>query len=554
MGKKWWKEGVVYQIYPRSFKDSNGDGIGDIKGIIEKLDYIKELGVDIIWLNPVYKSPNDDNGYDISDYQDIMDDFGIMTDWEELLSGLHQRGIKLIMDLVVNHSSDEHKWFVESRKSKENKYRDYYIWRPPVDGKAPNNWGACFGGNVWEFDEITGEYYLHLFSKKQPDLNWANTELRKEVYDMMKWWLDKGIDGFRMDVINMIYKNSDFPKGQNIMPNGLEDGSPYYLNLSGVHDYLQEMGKEVLSKYDVLTVGECPGTKPDDGPLFSGEDRNELSMIFQFEHMDVDATNNKWNYKKWNLVDLKEIMDKWQITLSNNGWNSIYLMNHDRPRALSRFGNDGEYRKESAKMLATFTLSLQGTPYVYQGEEIGMTNIKFESISDYKDIETLNYFREATELGENPDEVLKKIHYASRDNSRTPMQWDSSEKAGFTSGTPWIKINENSKYINTEEALADEDSIFKYYQKMIKYRKENLTLVYGDYIPLDKENDKIYSYLRKDSKNIYFITLNFSGEIVRLEMPEEIKDKNLILEICNYSDLNLNTILRPYEARIYKIK
>lgn len=553
MGKKWWKEGIVYQIYPRSFKDSNGDGIGDLKGIIEKLDYIKELGVDIIWLNPVYKSPNDDNGYDISDYQDIMDDFGTMADWENLLAGLHQRGIKLIMDLVVNHSSDEHNWFVESRKSKDNKYRDYYIWKPAIDGEAPNNWGACFGGNVWEYDESTKEYYLHLFTKKQPDLNWANADLRNEVYDMMKWWLDKGIDGFRMDVISMIYKNPEMPRGKSAEPNGLEDGSPYFLNLPQVHDYLQEMGKEVLSKYDVLTVGECPGTKPEDGALFSGADRNELSMIFQFEHMDVDATNNKWNYKKWSLVDLKEIMDKWQITLMNNGWNSIYLMNHDRPRALSRFGNDKEYRKESAKMLATFTLSLQGTPYVYQGEEIGMTNIKFDDIKDYKDVETLNYYKEAIASGEDEKDVMRKIHYSSRDNSRTPMQWNGGEKAGFTTGLPWININPNSKDINVEEALIDTESIFKYYQKMIKYRKENLTLVYGDYIPLDSKNNEVYSYLRKDEENTFYVVLNFTGNEVDFISPEIAVGKSMKIDLSNYNTTGLTNRLRPYEARIYKL-
>jgi oligo-1,6-glucosidase len=395
MKRQWWKEAVVYQIYPRSFKDSNGDGIGDINGIISKLDYLKELGVDVIWLSPVYKSPNDDNGYDISDYRDIMDEFGTMDDWERLLEEMHNRGLKLIMDLVVNHSSDEHAWFVESRKSKDNPYRDYYIWRPGQDGKEPNNWESNFSGSAWQYDEATGEYYLHLFSKKQPDLNWENPKLRQEIYDMMKFWLDKGIDGFRMDVINFISKEEGLPDAPNPEGKKYVSGGRYFMNGPKIHDYLQKMNREVLSKYDVMTVGEMPGVTVEEAKLYTSENRKEVNMVFQFEHVDLDSgPGGKWDLKPLQLKNLKENITKWQKGLEKEGWNSLYLNNHDQPRMVSRFGNDRKYRVESAKMLATFLHMLKGTPYIYQGEEIGMTNVQFESIDDYKDIETLNMYRE----------------------------------------------------------------------------------------------------------------------------------------------------------------
>lgn len=549
MKRKWWKEGIVYQIYPKSFKDSNNDGIGDIKGIIEKIPYLKDLGINIIWLNPIYDSPNDDNGYDIRDYQAILKEFGTMEDFDLLLSELHKNNIKLIMDLVVNHSSDEHNWFVESRKSKDNTYRDYYIWQK----EKPNNWGSFFGGSSWEFDELTKEYYLHLFSKKQPDLNWENENLRNDVYSLMKWWLDKGIDGFRMDVINMIAKNPLYPSNSSLMSNGFEDGSKYFLNLPKVHDYLQEMNKKVLSNYDVMTVGECPGTSPKDAILFSEDKRNELSMIFQFELMDIDGTDNKWNYKKWNLNDFKRIINKWQVGLEHEGWNSIYLMNHDRPRAISRFGNDKEYRKESGKLLSMLTLSLKGTPYIYQGEEIGMTNISFDSIDDYKDIETLNYYKEVID-NENLNSIMDKIHYSSRDNSRTPMQWTNQEFGGFSETTPWIKINPNFININVEESLKDEFSILNFYKEMIKFRKNNLALVYGTFTNLDINNENLYSYLRSDNENSFLILLNFSEKKINFELPEEIKSKNKELKIKNYKFPSNFGELKPYEGQIIKLK
>lgn len=446
MKRAFWKEAVVYQIYPRSFQDSNGDGIGDLRGILSRLDYLQKLGVDVVWLSPVYKSPNDDNGYDISDYEDIMDEFGTMRDWEELLAGLHERGMKLMMDLVINHSSDEHAWFAESRSSKDNPYRDYYIWRPGgPDGALPNNWSSIFSGPAWELDETTGEYYLHLFSRKQPDLNWDNPKLREALYKMIAFWLDKGVDGLRMDVINLISKVEGLPSVQHedLAPGELTGGGEYYMNGPRVHEYLQEMNREVLSRYDVMTVGETPGATVEDAILYTGEDRHELQMVFQFEHMDVDSgQGGKWNVVPWTLKGLRDILHKWQVGLADKGWNSLYLNNHDQPRMVSRFGNDGKYRVQSAKMLATLLHTLKGTPYIYQGEEIGMTNVKFSGLEDYKDIEILNMYREkVTEGGEDHDTILQAIHAKGRDNARTPMQWDASANAGFTTGTPWLKLN-----------------------------------------------------------------------------------------------------------------
>jgi oligo-1,6-glucosidase len=560
LSKQWWKEAVVYQIYPRSFKDSNGDGIGDIPGIISKLDYLKDLGIDVIWLSPVYKSPNDDNGYDISDYRDIMDEFGTMADWEKLLEEVHKRGMKLIMDLVVNHSSDEHPWFIESRKSKDNPYRDYYIWRPGKDGKEPNNWESVFGGSAWEYDEATGEYYLHLFSKKQPDLNWENPKLRQEIYDMMKFWLDKGIDGFRMDVINFISKVPELPDAPNPEGKKYVSGAQYFINGPRIHEFLQEMNQEVLSKYDIMTVGEMPGVTVEEAQLYTGEDRNELNMVFQFEHVGLDSgPGGKWDLRPLKLKDLKENMTKWQKGLEGIGWDSLYLNNHDQPRMVSRFGNDQEYRVESAKMLATFLHMLQGTPFIYQGEEIGMTNVRFESIDDYKDIETLNMYREKVmEQGEDTKKVMESIYAKGRDNARTPFQWDDSENAGFTTGTPWIKVNPNYKEINAKQAIEDPNSIYHYYRKLIQLRKQHPIIVYGTYDLILPEHEQIYAYTRIYHNEKLLVILNFSDQQPVFEWPKDLSFSYKELLISNYQvdgDEKIDFIkLKPYEARVYLLK
>lgn len=560
MKQAWWKESVVYQIYPRSFNDSNGDGIGDIPGIIEKLDYLKDLGVDVIWLSPVYQSPNDDNGYDISDYQAIMAEFGTMQDWEQLLEEIHNRGMKLIMDLVVNHSSDEHRWFQESRKSKDNPYRDYYIWRPGKDGKEPNNWESTFSGSAWEYDETTDEYYLHLFSKKQPDLNWENPTLRKEIYDMMKWWLDKGIDGFRMDVINFISKVPELPDAPNPEGRKYVNGGQYYMNGPRIHEYLQEMNKEVLSHYDVMTVGEMPGVNVEEAKKYTDLDRKELHMVFQFEHMDLDAgPGGKWDLRPLKLADLKENITKWQTGLHKVGWNSLYLNNHDQPRMVSRFGNDKEYRVTSAKMLGTFLHMLQGTPYIYQGEEIGMTNVQFESIDDYRDIEIHNMYKEKViEGNESHEEIMHAIHVKGRDNARTPFQWDDSKHAGFTDGEPWIKVNPNYTTINAEQAVQDPDSIYHYYRKLIQLRKTHPIIVYGEYELILPEHEQIYAYLRKYEDEKLLVVTNFSEKEVNFELPADVSFEATELLIANYEVTGIesysNFTLKPYEARVYKGK
>jgi oligo-1,6-glucosidase len=554
MQRKWWKESVVYQIYPRSFMDSNGDGIGDLKGITSKLDYLKKLGVDVIWLSPVYKSPNDDNGYDISDYQEIMTEFGTMDDWDELLAGLHSRGMKLMMDLVVNHSSDEHHWFIESRKSKDNPYRDYYIWRPGNDGQEPNNWTSVFSGSAWEYDKETDEYFLHLFSNKQPDLNWENEKLRKEIYDMMKWWLDKGIDGFRMDVINLISKAEGLPS----VPGGkrYEWGGDYFMNGPKVHEYIQEMNREVLSKYDIITVGETPGASTEDAAQYANEDGTELNMIFTFEHMDLDSgPGGKWDVKPWKLTDLKEVMSKWQKDLEGKGWNSLYLNNHDQPRMVSRFGNDKEYRVKSAKMLATFLHFLQGTPYIYQGEELGMTNVKFESIDEYNDIEIHNMYREKViDGGEDHETIMEAVYIKGRDNARTPMQWNATANGGFTTGTPWLALNPNYKEINAKQALEDSNSIYYYYQKLIQLRKEHDIIVYGTYDLILEENEQIYAYTRTLGNEKLLVLCNFANEEVTFTLPETIDYSASEKLVGNDENDDLLSPLQPYEARVYLIK
>lgn len=556
MKKAWWKESVVYQIYPRSFYDANGDGIGDLRGITQKLDYLKELGVSVVWLSPVYKSPNDDNGYDISNYQDIMDEFGTLADWRELIAGMRARGIKMVMDLVVNHTSDEHRWFQESRTSKDNPYRDYYIWRPAKDGREPNNWKSFFSGSAWQFDETTGEYYLHLFSKKQPDLNWENPNVRQEVFNMMHWWLKQGVDGFRMDVINLISKRPGLPDIPPVNADRYQFNGDYYANGPRLLEFLDEMKRNVLSKYDLITVGETPFVTTQHAIDMTNEDTGALNMVFQFEHMDIDGDRS--HARAWKLTELKRVMSRWQKDLENRGWNSIYLNNHDQPRLVSRFGNDTQYRVESAKMLATFIHLQQGTPYVYQGEEIGMTNVAFDSIHDYQDIESLNLYKELVgEKGLNPNEALALIRAKGRDNARTPMQWDASRNAGFTTGTPWLKVNPNYPAINVKQALADNNSVFYYYQKLIRLRKEHPVFVYGAYDLILDDDEAIYAFTRTLETDRLLVILNFTQNAPVFALPPNIAFAGKELLISNYAvDANEDIrqfTLRPYEARVYRL-
>ena len=551
MEKRWWKESVVYQIYPRSFCDSNGDGIGDLNGITGKLDYLKELGIDVIWLSPVYKSPNDDNGYDISDYQAIMDEFGTMEDFDRMLATAHEKGIKIMMDLVVNHTSDEHKWFIESRKSTDNPYRDYYIWRPAKeDGSLPNNWGSCFSGPAWEYDKTTDMYFLHLFSKKQPDLNWDNPAVRQDVFDMMNWWLKKGVDGFRMDVISLISKEPGLPDKEP----GINGYATFNVSANGphVHEYLQEMRQKALNNADTITVGECSGVTLEEAKKYARSDEKELNMVFQFEHMDVDSDEKagKWTTRKMDLRNLKKILTRWQKGLQDIAWNSLYWENHDQPRSVSRFGNDSdEYREISAKMLATCIHMMQGTPYVYQGEELGMTNCPFNTLDNFRDLESINAFHELTEQGKMTEEdMMAAIGYKGRDNARTPMQWDDSAYAGFSTATPWIMVNPNYTKINAKDQVNREDSVFKYYQKLIKLRHESELIVYGTYdLILDDDKD-IYAYIRTLGDKKLIVYCNFSENTREVELPEEFVNKKVL--ISNYSDAKANQkiTLRPYEA------
>lgn len=555
MEKAWWKEAVVYQIYPRSFMDSNGDGIGDLNGITEKMDYLEKLGIDVIWLSPVYESPNDDNGYDISNYQGIMKDFGTMEDFDRMLASAHAHGIKIVMDLVVNHTSDEHPWFVESRKSRENPYRDYYFWKEGKDGKEPNNWGSCFSGSAWQYDEETQMYYLHLFSKKQPDLNWDNPAVREEVFSMMDWWCQKGIDGFRMDVISMISKVPGLPDGK-AGDSGRGDFGPYVCNGPHVHEYLQEMNQKVLSKYDLLTVGECSGVTVEEAKKYASLDGSELSMVFQFEHMDLDGgETSKWCDRKIDLVELKKVLSKWQVSLEGKAWNSLYWCNHDQPRMLSRLGNDSpEYRELSGKMLATCLHMMQGTPYVYQGEELGMTNVPFETMEDFRDIESINAYRELVGQGVLDGETMMKyLRYKSRDNARTPVQWSDEKNAGFTTGTPWIMVNPNYREINAKEQLSREDSMFYYYQKLIALRHEMDLIVYGSYQLLLPEDPAIFAYTRTLGEEKLLVVCNFSEESQQFLLPEEFHGREGRLLISNYQQEARaeKQTLRPYEAFVY---
>lgn len=538
MEKKWWHRSVVYQVYPRSFFDSNGDGIGDIQGIIEKIEYFKELGVDVLWICPVYESPQDDNGYDISDYRAVYSEFGTMNDMKELIEKCKYNDIKIIMDLVVNHTSDEHPWFIEARKSRDNPYRDYYIWRKGKEGQPPNDLKSNFGGSAWEYTPETGEYYLHFYSKKQPDLNWENPKLRQEIYDMMNWWLDQGIAGFRMDVIDLIGKIPD----QKIKENG-----------PMLHTYLQEMNEATFGCWDCMTVGECWGATPEIGRMYTDPERDELNMIFQFEQIQLDkkAGGQRWDLKPLYLPDLKRVFSKWQMELEGHGWNSLFWNNHDLPRIVSRWGNDREYRILSAKMLATLLHGMKGTPYIYQGEEIGMTNASFQTIEEFPDIETQNIYKERLKAGFTEEETMHAIRMKARDNARTPMQWNSTKNAGFTKGTPWYQVNPNYKEINVEQTLKAPDSVFYHYQKLIRLRKENDIMVYGTYQLLFPEDEDLYIYTRTLGVEQWLIVCNFH-ETTR---TFRCKQCGQVL-LSNYADtpvLEQITELRPYEAVIYQM-
>ena len=548
----WWKEAVIYQIYPRSFQDSNGDGIGDLNGVTMRLDYLKKLGIDVIWLSPVYKSPNDDNGYDISDYRDIMTEFGTMEDFDRMLAAAHERGIKIVMDLVVNHTSDEHKWFIESRKSKDNPYRDYYIWKDPRDGHEPTNWGSNFSGSAWKFDETTGQYYLHLFSEKQPDLNWENPKVRDAVYDMMTWWCDKGIDGFRMDVISMISKVQSYPDGE-LFDGVYGNANPYVCNGPRVHEFLQEMNRRVLSRYDIMTVGEAAGVTVEEAKRYANNEGTELGMVFHFEHTDGSSNSEsvigKWTVNPPRLTYVRGILNKWQTELEGKAWGSLYWDNHDQPRAVSRFGNDSkEWREVSAKMLATVLHMQKGTPYIYQGEEFGMTNMHFESIDDCRDIEEINAYQQYVTDHKlvDAETMLRCFDTIARDNARTPVQWDASANAGFTTGTPWIKVNPNYTEINAEAALADPNSVFYYYQKLISLRHTTPIIVYGTFRPLLPDSEVLYAYEREMDGKVLTVAANWTDREQECTLFDDLEGEELI---SNY-DSHRTGILQPYEARV----
>jgi len=543
--RKWWKEEVIYQIYPRSYKDSTGDGIGDIQGIISKLDYIKELGIDIIWLSPVYQSPNDDNGYDISDYYDIHPEFGTMADFDQLLNGVHDRGMRLIMDVVFNHSSDEHEWFEKSKQSTDNDYRDYYIWKKGVNGGPPNNWRSFFGGSAWEYDNTTDEYFLHLFTKKQPDLNWENPKVVKEVHDITRFWLDKGIDGFRMDVIPLISKRLDFADTDLEAFNDIV--THVYSNGPKVHEYINDMCEKVLKHYDIMTVGEGPGITKDTGLDYVGHDRGELSMIFHLDHMFLGhGPLGKFDPVPYGWPEVKQIFQDWYDAMGDSGWISIFLDNHDFPRMVSRFGNDTIYREQSAKMLAILIMTMRGTPCIYQGTELGMTNVQFDNISDYRDVETHNYHKEFISRGVSDADFLSRVHEHGRDNARTPIQWNSDINAGFSAGKPWIIANPNYKTIHAQECLDNKDSIFYFYKNLMDLRKQEKTLVYGEWQVIEQESQDLYVYRRWDDCDSFYILLNHSDHhhIYNLDLSEH----NLILS----NNSEHTDILIPWEGRIYK--
>jgi oligo-1,6-glucosidase len=560
MSDPWWKTAVVYQIYPRSFADSDGDGIGDLPGVIGRLDYLHHLGVDILWLSPVYPSPHDDNGYDISDYQNIDPVFGSLADFDALVEQAHTRGIRIVMDLVVNHTSDEHPWFVESRSSRDNPKRDWYWWRPPRSGMnagdpgaEPTNWRSFFSGPTWDLDPATGEYYMHLFSRKQPDLNWENPEVRQAIYAMMRWWVDRGVDGFRMDVINMISKDPSLPDGITLAGGPLGDGAPYYICGPRNHEFLAEMHREVFAGRDrpLLTVGEMPGVTVDQAVAFTAPERREVDMVFQFEHVNLDQGASKWDVRPFHLRDLKATFGRWQTGLARTGWNSLYWNNHDQPRVVSRLGDDGPHRVRAATMLGTVLHMHRGTPYIYQGEELGMTNTEFAGIEDFRDIESVNHFAEATAAGRAPDDVLTAMRFMSRDNARTPMQWDDSPHAGFTTGTPWLAVNPNYKDINAAAALADPDSVFHHYRRLIELRHTEPAVAHGDFTMLLPDDENVYAFTRRLG-DVELLTLgNFSGEPVPVDLPGWAGADILI---ANYPPTGDDTgiTLRPWEARVYR--
>ena len=547
--RAWWKEAVVYQVYPRSFADSNGDGIGDLNGITAHLDYLKTLGVDVIWCSPFFASPNDDNGYDISDYRAIMPEFGTMEDFDRLLEGVHARGMKLVMDLVANHSSDEHRWFIESRKSKDSPYRDYYIWRDGRDGREPNNWGSVFSGSAWQYDETAGQYYLHLFTKKQPDLNWANPKVRDEIFDMMTWWCEKGIDGFRMDVIGMIGKEN-FDDGP-VAPGALYgDFGPSCMHTETTHRYLREMRKRVLSKYDLLTVGEAGGG-PEDAIRYSNIDESELNMTFYFEHTDGLCDRNelgKWSDHGSPLNEVRAVMNRWQTALQGKAWGTMHMSNHDQPRQVSRFGNDSPlWRVKSAKMLGTLLHMMRGTPYVYQGEELGMTNIYFTELAQYKDVEVFNAWKQWVDSGRvHPQDMLRWLAKIARDNARTPMQWNAQPNAGFTTGTPWMPVNPNYLSVNAESEVNDPDSVFNYYKKLIALRHTYDVIVYGEFVPLLEDDPSVYAYRRVLDGDTLTVMCNWTDRTAPCALSDDAEGEELI---SNYPD-HKPGFLFPYEARV----
>ncbi|HAT4289808.1 TPA: alpha-glucosidase [Clostridium perfringens] len=553
MNKKWWKELIAYQIYPKSFMDSNGDGIGDIQGIISKLDYLKDLGIDLIWLCPMYKSPNHDNGYDISDYKDILDEFGTMDDFNELLNEVHNRGMKLIIDLVINHTSHEHPWFIESRSSRDNPKRDWYIWREGKGDEEPNNWESIFKGSAWEFCENSEEYYLHLFAKEQPDLNWENKEVRNELYKMINWWLDKGIDGFRVDAISHIKKEEGLKDMDN--PEGLKYVSSFekHMNVEGINSHLKELKEETFSKYNIVTVGEANGVSANEADHWVAEDEGTFNMIFQFEHL------NLWNYEEGQGFDVKaykDVLTNWQNSLEGKGWNALFIENHDIPRVVSTWGNDKEYLTECAKAFGAIYFLQKGTPFIYQGQELGMTNVKYHSISEYDDVKTINTYNERIESGVSEEIALKEAWVTSRDNSRTPMQWNSSKNAGFTCGKPWIGVNENYKRINVEVEERDENSVLNFYKKLIKLKKSNEALIYGVYDLILEEDENIFAYTRTLNNHKFLIMANLTEEKAKyIYEKEKLNSKDLILnnyEICAHENLTEFT-LKPYECRVYKL-
>jgi alpha-glucosidase len=554
MKKRWWKEAVAYQIYPRSFQDSNGDGIGDLQGIIQRLDYIKDLGIDVIWICPMYKSPNDDNGYDISDYEDIMEDFGTMEDFDALLAEVHDRGMKLIIDLVPNHTSDEHQWFIESRQSKDNPKRDWYIWRDGKDGAEPNNWESIFGGSAWQYDEQTNQYYLHVFSTKQPDLNWENREVRKAVYGMMNYWLDKGIDGFRIDAISHIKKRPGFPDMPNPDQKKYVSSFDMHMNQEGIHEFLSEMQEHTYGKYDVMTVGEANGVSVDEAHLWVGEEEGKMNMVFQFEHLDLWDTDPA---KGLDILGLKKVLTRWQKGLEKDGWNALFIENHDKPRIVSTWGNDNEYWYESATSMAAMYFLMQGTPFIYQGQEIGMTNVQFPSIEDYDDVAVKNMYRLKREEGVSHEEIMEIIWSTSRDNSRTPMQWSDEPQAGFTTGNPWMKVNPNYQEINVKKQLEEDTSVLSFYKKMIQLKKNNPVFTYGAYDLLLEQDPQIYAYTRESENDKVIVISNITGEKAAFTVEGlELKHSQLLLanyEVATHETINECT-LQPFETRVYRLK